>query len=323
MPTPKKKVIFQDCEKCGRTYDSSNYLPTRSPLCPSGYIHICNRCLEKWFAEQPEETKWEAIDKICQLVDVPFIPARWQKLYDDQKEKAISTYVAIFQSSEYSHIGWREYQKKYEELREEGTLDYQVIPGLEAQRREELKTKWGSNYDDEELQYLERLFQGVQNTQNINGDLQMDQALKLCKLSLIIDSRIREGADIDKMLGSYEKLVKIGEFTPKNAKNAEDFDSVGELFAYLEKTGFVNKFYDGVKRDIVDITMNNIQTFCQRLYTQEPGIGEEIDKRIESLKMAKDIEDSMGLQDNYATDEMSMEVDKMFENEDFNPEVGE
>jgi len=125
------------------------------------------------------------------------------------------------------------------------------------------------------------------------------------------------------MLGSYEKLVKIGEFTPKNAKNAEDFDSVGELFAYLEKTGFVNKFYDGVKRDIVDITMNNIQTFCQRLYTQEPGIGEEIDKRIESLKMAKDIEDSMGLQDNYATDEMSMEVDEMFENEEFNPEVDE
>lgn len=77
MPIPKKKVIFQDCEKCGRTYDSSNYLPTRSPLCPSGYIHICNRCLEKWFVEQPEETKWEAIDKICQLVDVPFIPARW------------------------------------------------------------------------------------------------------------------------------------------------------------------------------------------------------------------------------------------------------
>lgn len=57
------------------------------------------------------------------------------------------------------------------------------------------------------------------------------------------------------------------------------------------------------------------------MYTQEPGIGEEIDKRIESLKMAKDIEDSMGLQDNYATDEMSMEVDEMFENEDFNPEV--
>ena len=69
--------------------------------------------------------------------------------------------------------------------------------------------------------------------------------------------------------------------------------------------------------------MNNIQTFCQRLYTQEPGIGEEIDKRIESLKMAKDIEDSMGLQDNYATDEMSMEVDEMFESEDFNPEVDE
>ena len=149
----------------------------------------------------------------------------------------------------------------------------------------------------------------------------MDQALKLCKLSLIIDSRIREGADIDKMLGSYEKLVKIGEFTPKNAKNAEDFDSIGELAAYLEKTGFVNKFYDGVKRDIVDITMNNIQTFCQRLYTQEPGIGEEITKRIEALQTAKDIEDSMGLLDNYTSDEITQEVDDYFEKEDFDPGV--
>lgn len=91
--------------------------------------------------------------------------------------------------------------------------------------------------------------------------------MKLCKISLTIDSRIREGGDIDKLLGSYEKLVKIGDFTPRNVKNAEDFDSVGELFSYLEKTGFVNKFYDGVNRDIVDITMNDIQNFCQRLYT--------------------------------------------------------
>lgn len=317
----KKNVIFQQCAKCGHTFDNTGYLPTTSLLFPSGYVNVCNECLQAMIQVAPEETKWETVDKICQLVDIPFIPARWQSLYDQQKEKAIVSYAHLFQNAEYSHIGWREYQKKYEELRDEGTLAQEVIPGLEAQRREELKIKWGSNYDDEELSYLERLYQGVINTQNISGDLQNDQALKLCKLSLIIDSRIREGQDIDKMLGSYEKLVKIGDFTPKNAKNAEDFDSVGELFSYLEKTGFVNKFYDGVKRDIVDITMSNIQNFCQRLYTQEPGIGEEIDKRIESLKAAKDIEDSMGLADNYASDELVSEIDNMFESEDFNPEV--
>ena len=67
--------------------------------------------------------------------------------------------------------------------------------------------------------------------------------------------------------------------------------------------------------------MNNIQNFCQRLYTQEPGIGEEITKRIEALQTAKDIEDSMGLLDNYTSDEMTQEVDDYFESEDFDPGV--
>lgn len=98
-----------------------------------------------------------------------------------------------------------------------------------------------------------------------------------------------------------------------------------ELVSYLEKTGWVNRFYDGVTRDVVDITMRNIQDFCQRLYTQEPGIGEDIDKRIESLKNAQAIEDSMGLIDDYTTfsdEEINEEINQILEGQDeFAPEV--
>jgi len=80
-------------------------------------------------------------------------------------------------------------------------------------------------------------------------------------ISLELESRIRAGADFDKLLTSYDKLVKVAEFTPKNAKNASDFDSVGELFRWLEKRGWKNKFFDGVTRDIVDETIKNIQSY--------------------------------------------------------------
>ncbi|MBQ4122244.1 hypothetical protein IJD44_00745 [bacterium] len=53
-------------------------------------------------------------------------------------------------------------------------------------------------------------------------------------------------------------MVKVGEFTPKNVKSATDFESVAELFRWLEKRGWKNKFFDGVTRDIVDETMKNI-----------------------------------------------------------------
>ena len=67
--------------------------------------------------------------------------------------------------------------------------------------------------------------------------------------------------------------------------------------------------------------MNNIQSFCQRLYTQESGIGEDIERRIESLKCAQEIEYNMGLTDDFASDQMTQQVDDYFDQEEFNPEV--
>jgi hypothetical protein len=64
--------------------------------------------------------------------------------------------------------------------------------------------KWGQHYDEEELEYLENLHKGMMDSQNIVGALNEDQALKLCKISLIIEQKIREGADFSKELKSYD-----------------------------------------------------------------------------------------------------------------------
>ena len=83
------------------------------------------------------------------------------------------------------------------------------LPLIDEERRKRMVAKWGPGYDDEDIIYLENLFNGLTTTQNVNGALQTDQALKICKISLEIDSRIREGSDYDKLLTSYDKLVKI------------------------------------------------------------------------------------------------------------------
>ena len=156
---------------------------------------------------------------------------------------------------------------------------------------------------------MENLYSGLMTTQNVNGALQVDQAIKICKMSYEIDNRIREGADFDKLLASYDKLVKAAEFTPKNVKNINDFDSVGELIKWLEKRGWRNTFYDGVTRDIVDETIKNFQNFNQRLYTNESGIGEQITERINALKSAKAIEEESyyGTNRSYDLDEFDDE----------------
>lgn len=223
--------------------------------------------------------------------------------------KVFPVYAQVFIDKQYDNLDWMTYYKEFKALEEQGYIR-EELPGIADEIRRKLQEKWGGNYDDEALNYLEGLLNGLLTTQNINGALQFDQALKICKISYELDSRLRAGQDFDKMLASYDKLVKVAEFTPKNVKNASDFDSVGELCKWLEKGGWKNTFYDGVTRDVVDETMKNMQSWNQRLYTNESGIGEEITKRIEALKTA-------ALKESYYDTAQSYNLDD-YENEGYN-----
>ena len=154
----------------------------------------------------------------------------------------------------------------------------------------------------------------------------MDQAQKICKMSYEIDRRIEEGSDFDKLLSSYDKLVKAAEFTPKNVKNINDFDTFGEAAKWMEKNGWKNRFYDNVSRDIVDETMKNFQNFAQRLYTNESSIGDEITRRLEALKSTAQLErdDYYGTDRDYDLDQFEKdgyEVVFEGENDEFDIEL--
>lgn len=293
------------CTKCGKSLPSRAFLKCRNPLMPDNHTTICINCLTAML--RAKDFDWRAVDKLCQLLDLPFIPAEWERLRDvNGDDNVLRLYAQIFQAQEYESIDWHYYYDQFCQLRGAGLLENE-LPAISDAKFAELRTKWGGNYDDEELLYLEDLYKGILKTQNVNGAMQVDQAQKLCKISLQIDSRIREGVDFDKLLASYDKLVKTADFTPKNAKNAADFDSVGEVFKWLEKRGWKNKFYDNVTRDVVDETIKNIQAYNQRLYTNETGIGDEITRRIEALKTVKEEENHYDIRPDYNIDEYENE----------------
>ncbi len=309
------------CVRCGQLKDSFSFLRTKSFMYPSGYVDICVDCLGDILEDS--DFNWNTMDKICQYLDIPFEIDRFEELcHTNSAPDLLKAYNLIYFSEEYDNIDWKSYQEAYKELEAAGALD-DAVPGLAEEKRHRLQEKWGFNYDDEALIYLENLYDGLLLTQNINGALQGDQAVKICKISYEIDCRIREGADFDKLLASYDKLVKTGEFTPKNVKNASDFESMGELCRWLEKRGFVNSFYDGETRDVVDETIKNIQSWNQRLYTNESGIGDEISQRIQALKTAAELESYYDLnEENTDFDNYENEgFEQLFKDDEFEAEL--
>lgn len=311
------------CICCNKEKDAFSFLRTKSFMYPTGYVDICTDCLGKKLEDS--EFNWHVMDKICQYLDIPFEIEKFVELCETHTApELLKSYNLIYFSEDFGNIDWKTYQDAYKELEAAGGLE-DIIPGLADEKRHKLQEKWGFNYDDEALIYLENLYDGLLLTQNINGALQGDQAIKICKISYEIDCRIREGADFDKLLASYDKLVKTGEFTPKNVKNASDFESMGELCRWLEKKGFENQFYDGETRDVVDETIKNIQSWNQRLYTNESGIGDEINQRIQSLKTAAELETYYDVNpdvedyDNYENDGF----EQLFNVDDFKPDLEE
>jgi len=303
------------CCECGEEYleggsggtagTSSKFLPINNFLFGKGYLPICNYCIEKRIQriyELNPETYWNFLDEFCQLLNIAFDPSLWEKLFKAHKYKTFIVYANMMRESESKKINWALTNQAFLALEKEKLLE-EEIPELKEEKVRKLQKKWGENYCPEELVFLEDLYKGILNSQNVNGDLQIDNAKKICKISLLLDQRISAGGDFDKLLGSYDKLVKIADFTPKNARNSGDFDSVGELFSWLEKRGWMNKFYDNVTNDIVDNTIKNFQSYVRGLYVNENSIAEEIDRRLDALKQVSELE-------NKYYDETEVDYDK-------------
>lgn len=321
IPVKRKTFVLKQCNRCGGTYGPDNYAPTTSIFFPDKVLPICNSCIKEFL--KTESFSWEAIDKLCQLADIPFIPKQWETLYQANGQDTFPVYARVFNAREYESIGWDDYYKQFLELKERGLIEDE-LPLINEEKLARLREKWGSNYDDEELFQLEDLYNGIIASQNVNGALQVKHAKQICMMSLELDSRIRAGTDFDKLLSSYDKLVKVADFTPKNSKSANDFDSVGELFHWLEKQGWRNKYYDGATRDELDEMMKNFENYNQRLYINESGIAEEIARRTEQLKTVNEAEQEnfYNLDTNFDLDEYDNEgYENLMGDEDFQEEV--
>ena len=276
--------MFKICGKCDATLPISNFVSTGTDdFYFDGLSPVCNDCIQKLLVSKDFE--WNAVNKVCQMLDIPFIPNEWEKIRERQGLEAFPYYARIFQDEVFQGLDWQVYYERFKELQKAKIIERE-LPELSQDRLKKLRITWGGGFSADDLEYLENLYNGILATQSVTGALQMDQARKICKMSLAIDTQIQAGEDPSKMTQAYDRMIKMANFTAENIKDANDFSSFGEAMAWLERRGWVNEYFDGTNRDIVDEILASLQSFNKRLYTDESSMGDQITDRIQALESA-------------------------------------
>ena len=117
-------------------------------------LNVCRDCIEKMLKQHPNDL--EFANKLCQWADIPFNPSEWIQLYETNQERTFTVYHGLYCSEDRVDIPWIDYNEKWIDALKRGTLEDE-LDFFSAEKFHKLQLKWGINYDQEEINYLEQL----------------------------------------------------------------------------------------------------------------------------------------------------------------------
>jgi len=278
------EIKTRRCLKCRQEKPIHEFQYTSSNFFPSHRSQICTSCLELMI----DQANMGEVDRLCRWLDVPFDLNKWTQLYSIHKDHTLTAYFNTLLDDHYQALQWADENERWRLAREEGTIDEEIEALSEAKVRK-LKRIWSATYSNEELLFLEDYYNQILATQNVSTPILQHYARDLCEIELRIKKGLREGLDIKKDMDARDNIIKIAHFEANNAKNAADFESVGELMVYYGKKGWHPKWHSEPKDD-VDFCMQNIQNYLKRLVINEGNFTEQVEDRRERYNLTERLE---------------------------------
>lgn len=92
-------------------------------------------------------------------------------------------------------------------------------------------------------------------------------------------------------MDARDNIIKMAKFDAANSKSAADFESIGELMVYYGKKGWRPKWHNE-PQDSIDFLMKNIQTYLQRLVSNEGTFADQVEEKRKAFNTAEKIEEA-------------------------------
>jgi hypothetical protein len=286
---------YRICPECGKQHTRDMFLPVSNSSFYGidGTSYTCIECV----ASKIDRHDLGSIDKMCQFLDLPFDADKWlemEKRYEKLGPLLID-YCQEMTNGKYADNDWFEYNKMWEKCREyNGVLD--KLTAMHSDLLMFLRKKWGhiDGFTLEEYMRMEEYERHTLSHYPFKDEARRDMVRKLAKLSAISDHCIANGdnKEATTVLQSYNTLMKELGISTQTASNENTIESLSELVAYLEKTGFLLNYKITENRDVVDKTIENMQQYVRRLFTDSSEtVNEMYNSKILSQDGGTDITD--------------------------------
>lgn len=158
-----------------------------------------------------------------------------------------------------------------------------------------LATKWGRLYKPSEWIELERVYDEMMDSFDIQDADSKNTLILLCKTNLKANQCIDSG-DVDgyqKLSKVLESLRKTSKFTAAQNKDKDGnvVDSIGELITMCEREGgFIPRFATDIPQDKVDMTLQDQNLYLKRLVTEDLGFGQQIEDAIKRIMIQNEMQ---------------------------------
>lgn len=272
------------CMRCKQEKPEYEFQYTPSKFFPGHRSLICTTCLE---AMTPQDNLGE-VDRLCRYLDVPFDINQWTHLYEIHGDHTLSAYFNTLLDDHYQALQWSDENERWRLARAENTIDDEIAV-LKDAKLKKLKKTWSPTYSEDELLFLDDYYNQILATQNVSTPILQSRARDLCELTLRAKKGIREGADVKKDMDAIENIIKTCKFDATNAKNAADFESIGELMVYYGKKGWHPKWHQE-PQDSIDFLMQNTQNYLKRLVMNEGNFAEQVENKREHYNLTERLE---------------------------------
>lgn len=176
---------------------------------------------------------------------------------------------------------------------------YDLSEELTEEDKKYLAMKWGRLYKPSEWIELEKIYEQMTASFDIQDADTINTLILICKTNLKMNQAIDIG-DLDgfqKLSRVSESLRKSAKFTAaQNKEEKNDFvDSVGELVSMCEREGFIPRFAIDIPQDKVDLTLKDMNKYLYKLVTQDLGFGQQIEDALQKIKIQQEMQESNDL----------------------------